>query len=259
MRARRVHIIGCYRSGTTLLMELMWASFGFSGRAEHEASLLDPPPAGETLYLSKKPPDTTRIERAFLADDESFLIGMLRDPRAVVTSRHESRPGRYFRGFRHWRDCARAIRGLEGHGRCLVVRFEDLVTEPDAVQEGIEQRFGFLERRARFSDYPSGVEAGEGAVQSLGGVRRLDASRIAAWKDHLPRVKAQLDAYPDMASSLVEFGYEPDAAWTALLEGVCPHEQSYKERTPHLFKRWETALRYRLRTRAYLRKRGLPG
>lgn len=240
-------------------MELMWGSFAFSGRAEHEASLLDLPPAGETLYLSKKPPDTTRIERAFLRDDETFLIGMLRDPRAVVTSRHESRPDVYFRGFRHWRDCAQAIRALEGHRRFLVVRFEDLVTDPRAVQEAIEQRLGFLKRRARFSDYPAGVEAGAGAVESLGGVRRLDASRITGWKDHLPRIKTQLDAYPDMASILVEHGYEPDDAWTAMLDGITPHRQSYKERRPHLFKRWETALRYRMRTRAYLRKRGLPG
>ena len=240
-------------------MELMWGSFVFSGRAEHEASLLNPPPAGESIYLSKKPPDTTRIERAFRADEETFLIGMLRDPRAVVTSRHESRPGVYFRGFRHWRDCARAIRGLESHRRCLVVRFEDLVTEPDAVQEAIGQRFRFLKRRARFKDYPAGAETGTRAAQSLGGVRSLDASRITGWKDHLPRVRAQLDAHPDLASSLVEFGYERDAAWTEQLEGVSPHVQSYKERAPHLFKRWETALRYRLRTRAYLRKRGLPG
>ncbi len=235
----------------------MWRSYVFSGRAEHEASLLDPPPAGETLFLSKKPPDTTRIERAFRRDGETFLIAMLRDPRAVVASRHESRPDLYFRGFRHWRDCAKAIRRLETHSRCLVVRFEDLLTEPDAAQEAIERRYGFLERRARFSDYPAGVETAEGARRSLRGVRRLDRSRIAGWKDHLPRIKAQLDAHPDLASSLVESGYEPDSAWMAQLEEIRPHEQSYKEAAPHIFKRWEAALRYRRRTRAYLRERGL--
>ena len=236
-------------------MELMWRSFVFSGRAGHEASLLDPPPAGERLYLSKKPPDTTRIEGAFLRDDETFLLAMLRDPRAVVASRHASRPDVYFRGFRHWRDSARAIRRLETNPRCLVVRFEDLLVEPNGVQAAIERRFGFLERRARFSDYPDGVETGERAGRSLGGLRRLDASRIGGWKDHLPRIRAQLDAHPDLASSLIEFGYEPDSAWTMQLEGTSPHVQRYKEKRPHLLKRWETALRYRLRTRAYLRNR----
>ena len=251
-----MHIIGCYRSGTTLLMELMWRSFVFSGRADHEASLLDPPPEGETLYLTKKPPDTTRIERAFVRDGDTFLIATLRDPRAVVSSRHSSRPDVYFRGFRHWRGCARAIRRLQAHPRCLVVRFEDLLTGPDAVQSAIEDGFGFLERRACFSDFPEGVETGERAARSLGGIRRLDASRIGRWKEHLPRIRAQLDAHPDMASSLIESGYERDNAWIAQLKGVHPHKQQYKERAPHLLKRWEAAVRYRLRTRAYLRERG---
>ncbi len=247
----------------------MWRSFAFGGRSEHEASLFTAPAAGETPYLSKKPPDTIRIEQAFRADGEVFLIAMLRDPRAVVTSRHSSKPGVYFRSFRHWRECAQAIRRLETHPRCLVVRFEDLVAGPDTVQAVIERRLdalatkagdGYgLERRARFSDYPEGVEPGERAHRSLSGVRPLDSSRIAAWRDHLPRVRAQLDAHPDMVSWLVEFGYEPDSAWTAQLDGVSPHEQTYKERQPHVFKRWETALRYRRRTRAYLRERGLSG
>ena len=257
MEARRVHIIGCYRSGTTLLMELMWHCYAFSGRAEHEASLLQSPPVGETLYLSKKPPDTIRIERAFLRDEQTFLIAMLRDPRAVVTSRHASRPGVYFRGFRYWRECARAIRRLSAHPRCLVVRFENLVSEPDAVQQTIERRFGFLERRAHFSGYPAGVEPGERAQRSLRGVRPFDPSRIAGWKDHLPRIKAQLVAHADLAASLIEFGYEPDDAWTAELRGVAPHAQTYKEESPHLLKRWETAWRYRRKTRAYLRHRGI--
>lgn len=252
-KVRRVHIVGCYRSGTTLMMELMWQCFSFSGRAEHEASLFDLAPAGETLYLTKKPPDTSRIERAFLGDRETFLIAMLRDPRSVVASRHPSRPGVYFRGFRHWRDCAAAIRRLSEHPRFLVVRFEQLLCEPDAVQRAIEGRFGFLERRGRFSDYPAGVEAGEQARRSLGGARRLDRTRIDGWMEHLPRIKSQFAAHPELASALVDWGYEPDAAWTSKLEGVIPAQPGYKDEAPHLLKRLETAMRYRRRTRAYLR------
>ena len=49
------------------MMELLWYSYTFSGRGEHETSLLEPLPPGETLYLTKKPPDTTRIIPAFSA------------------------------------------------------------------------------------------------------------------------------------------------------------------------------------------------
>ncbi len=63
----RVHVVGCHRSGTTLMMELLWYAYRFSGRCEHEATLFKPVPPGQTLYLTKKPPDTIRIGRAFLA------------------------------------------------------------------------------------------------------------------------------------------------------------------------------------------------
>ena len=252
MRARRLHIVGCYRSGTTLMMELMWRCFSFGGRAEHEASLFDPIPEGEALYLTKKPPDTPHIESAFRRDDNLFLIAMLRDPRAVIASQHASRPGLYFRGFHHWRQCARTIRRLAEHPRFLLVRFEDLVTEPDAVQEQIEQRFGFLERRARFSDYPAGVEAVGAARRSLRGIRPLDPARIDAWREHLPRISAQLAKHPDLSASMVEFGYEENDDWATVLDGIAPAGRGYKDKAPHILKRCETAWRYHRRTRAYL-------
>ena len=46
------------------------AAYDFSGRCEHEAPLFRAIPDGERLYLSKKPPDTIRIEKAFLADEQ---------------------------------------------------------------------------------------------------------------------------------------------------------------------------------------------
>ena len=91
--ARRVHIVGCRRSGTTLMMELLWYSYAFSGRGEHETSLFEPVPPGETLYLDEKNRRTPRASSPpSCGNDDTYLIAMLRDPRAVVTSRHRSRP-----------------------------------------------------------------------------------------------------------------------------------------------------------------------
>ena len=104
------------------MMELLWYSYAFSGRGEHETSLLEPVPPGETLYLTKKPPDTTRIIPAFLRDSDTYLIAMLRDPRAVVTSRHRNRPDVYFASFQRWRAYAAAIKHLAEHPRCSVIR-----------------------------------------------------------------------------------------------------------------------------------------
>ncbi len=261
------------------MMELLWYSYAFSGRGEHETSLLEPVPSGQTLYLTKKPPDTTRIIPAFLRDSDTYLIAMLRDPRAVVASRHRSRPDVYFASFQRWRAYAAAIKRLGDHPRFKVIRFESLITAPDAVQADLEAWLPFLSRcracpggscrtcpggscRAcpgggsrTFAEYPEGAAVPPLAEASLNGARPFDAARLDAWRSHLPRIKGQLEAHPDLAQSLIEFGYEADDAWTALLEGVVPHRQSYKETSPSPWRRWETDLRYRLKTRRYLRGR----
>ena len=226
------------------MMELMWRCFEFSGRSEHEVALFEPIPAGETLYLTKKPPDTIRLARAFLADEQLFVIAMLRDPRSVVSSKHPKRADVYFSGFRRWRQYAEAIAHLEHHPRYLVIRYEDLIKDPDGVQSTICQRFPFLTQRGRFSDYPEGARVPERASQSLLGVRPFDPARILGWRDHLPRVKGQLQNFPDMQTWLVDLGYESDRAWMKLLDGVEPYQQTYKEAAPHLLKRLETDFRW---------------
>ena len=61
----RVHVVGCPRSGTTLMTELLRYAYSFAGAAEHERSLFDPIPAELSPYLTKKPADTIRIGKAF--------------------------------------------------------------------------------------------------------------------------------------------------------------------------------------------------
>ena len=252
-RPTRVHVVGCYRSGTTLMMELLWYGFAFSGRSEHEAPLFRPVPPGETLYLTKKPPDTIRIERAFRADEKLHVVAMTRDPRAVATSRHPDFPDVYFTGLGRWLEYQRVIERLGEHPRWLNLRYEDVLADPAGVQAAIEARFPFLKRRRHFADYPEGAEVPDRAGISLGGARRLDGARLAAWREHLPRIRAQLDAHPAVAAALVRLGYEPDDGWTECLEGVAPHRQRYKDEAPHFFKALEADVRYWWKTRAYLR------
>ncbi len=253
-RPTRVHVVGCYRSGTTLMMELLWYGYNFSGRSEHEAPLFRPVPPGETLYLTKKPPDTIRIERAFLADKKLHVVAMTRDPRAVTTSRHPDFPDVYFTGFRRWLDYQAVIERLDDHPRWLNLRYEDLLADPEAVQRTVEARFPFLERRRDFMNYPEGADVPDRAGISLGGARRLDPARLSAWREHLPRIRGQLDAYPAVAEKLVSLGYEKDDSWMACLDGVEAHRQRYKDDAPHFFKTLEADLRYWWKTRAYLRR-----
>ncbi|MBD3646464.1 MAG: sulfotransferase [Pseudomonadales bacterium] len=151
---KRLHVVGCHRSGTTLLFELLTTCFDHDGRCEHEQSIFNPlelPVADDGLYLSKKPSDTTHIHRIFHADPDLHLIYMLRDPRAVITSIHPSRGDVYFSSFERWQRYERAAAPLKDHPRFMEVRFEDLVSQPDTVQSRIEARFPFLQRRHGFS------------------------------------------------------------------------------------------------------------
>jgi hypothetical protein len=248
-----VHIVGCRRSGTTLMMELMWLCYAFSGRDEHEVSVFEPIPEGQTLYLTKKPPDTLRIERIFLADDNLHVIAMLRDPRAVITSRHASRPDAYFAGYRRWAEYVDAIDRLKDHPRFLIVRFEDLVTDPDATQAAVSARFPFLQKKLDFSAYPEGADVPEAAAQSLNGVRPFDPARLDGWKAHLPRIKGQLMAHPGMTDDLIRTGYESDDGWLSLLDGVAPYTQEYKDAGPGFWRSRETGFRFWLKTRRYLK------
>jgi len=249
---RRLHVVGCHRSGTTLMMELLWYAYDFSGRCQHELSVFKAAPTGERLYLTKKPPDTTRIRKVFLADANLHVVAMQRDPRSVITSIHPDRPGVYFSSFRRWRAYADAIEALAGHPRFCVVRYEDLIRTPGAVQQRIEHNFGFLQRRRDFAQFPEGAEVPENASISLLGARTFDATRIEGWRAHLPRIRGQLDRYPDLIDALIRQGYEPDASWAEVLEGVTPFEQSYKEEVPALHRRFETSLRYWWKTRRYI-------
>lgn len=252
-RPDRVHVIGCYRSGTTLMMELLWYAYDFSGRCEHEASLFRAIPDGERLYLSKKPPDTIRIRQAFLVDEKLSVIAMVRDPRAMATSRHEKLPDVYFSGFGRWLEYQEAIESLVDHPRWMIVRYEDLLKNPQSVQAAIEARFPLLERKRDFDQYPEDAEVPEKAAISLGGVRKIDPSRVSKWPEHLPRIKDQLKKHPAVADKLVELGYEPDHSWQACLDGVTAQPQKHKDEAPHFFKSLEARFRYWVRTRRYLK------
>lgn len=249
---RRVHIVGCERSGTTLLLEMMTAGFEFDARCEREQSLFDPPPTGARLFLSKKPLDILRLERAFRADPGLFVLCTERDPRAVITSRHDGRPDRYLSDFAGWKACHAAAARLEGHERFLRVPYGDLVLAPDRVQSDIGARLPFLVPRGTFSRFHETARPTETGRKALGGVRAPDPGRDTRWREDLPRVKAQLLRHPDLPGVLVEEGYEADRSWVGLLADVAPSTEPRRSWTPAWLREIEHRTRYAWKTRRYL-------
>src|SRR5690606_35424187 len=83
---RRLHVVGCPRSGTTLVAELVATCFADVGHDEHELSIFRPAPRTFPVYVSKKPMDVKRVAPLLRADPHLYVIGVHRDPRAVITS-----------------------------------------------------------------------------------------------------------------------------------------------------------------------------
>ena len=252
---RRVHIVGCERSGTTLLLEMTWAGFVFDGRCAREQSLFEDPPSDARIFLSKKPLDITRLDRVFRHDERLYVLYTVRDPRSVVTSRHAGRPDRYLSDFPQWLACERAAARLEASERFLRVSYERLVEEPDSVQAEIAARFPFLEKRGRFSEFHETAKPTRTGVLALGGVRPPDPSRLESWRGDLPRVKAQLRAHPALGATLIEAGFEPDDGWQKELEDVVPQKEPADAALRRALRNLDRRVRYGWKSYRYLRRR----
>ena len=252
---KRVHIVGCPRSGTTLLMELASTCFHAGGFCEHELSIFEPVAEVEGVYFTKQPKDIKQLRHIFYADPALHIIYLGRDPRAVITSKHRESPDQYFCNYRVWRECEDSAERYEAHPRFLRLRYEDLVSDPDAVQQQIQQRFTFLHQLHRFSEFQQFARPSAASQRAMNGLRAVNRESLQKWHAHLPRIAQQLAAHPQMQQDLVRLGYEPDEQWTQILRGV--EAQSfpcrYPERKPYL-KDWERDLRVWLKSRRYLRR-----
>jgi hypothetical protein len=219
----RIHIVGCSpRSGTTLLAEMMTACFEIDLHVEHEAHVYAWPPARGDVFLTKHPGDIVAVEPALRLMPRLFVVVMVRDPRDIVCSRHRSDPDRYWCGLKYWKSYVPWIRRLRGHSRVTLVRYEDLVSDPDRVQEDLARAMPWLVRRAPFREFHSHAEASAGSRAALGGVRPVSRDSIGNWRSHKPRVAGQIRRHGSISADLIEFGYEEDEAWERELEGVEP-------------------------------------
>ncbi len=253
---KRLHIVGCPRSGTTLLMEQVSTCFASDGFCDHELSIFAPLEERGELYVSKQPNDIRQLQHIFHRDDRLYVIYLGRDPRAVITSRHRENPQQYFCNYRVWSECDRAASRYRGHPRFLELHYEDLVADPDAVQARISAHFPFLHPLHRFSDYQDHARPSEASRRAMNGLRAVNRESLEKWRRHLPRVAEQYARHPALAADLVRLGYEPDDRWLEALRDVEPvvYPCRYPERRPHL-KEWEKSLRVFLKSRRYLKRR----
>ncbi|MDX1491936.1 MAG: sulfotransferase [Pseudohongiellaceae bacterium] len=255
---KHIHIVGCPRSGTTLMMELMSACFAHDECCDHEISIFEPVPQGIDLYISKKPTDILHIKHIFEKDPELFVINVVRDPRAVFTSKHHSNRDIYFCNYKIWKKCDLAAQSFENHERFLTIRYEDLVDQPDACQDLIANKFPFLQKKHPFSQYHKVAAPPENALKAMEGLRPVNSTSLDKWKQHLPRVKEQLQRNPSLTTDLIRRDYESSTEWEEVLHGAKAQRLPcrYPEQDSWL-KETEKAIRMWWRSKRYIRQRGL--
>jgi len=260
MPTERIHIVGPPRSGTTLMQALFATCFNIDGVTTQEERLWRRPPRGERVLMTKYPGDETLAPLLLPLDRHLWFVFMLRDPRDVVVSEHGRELGKYWSNLRVWQQALKVHARLKDHPRFIVVRYEDMVTAPDAVQNELARRMPFLTPGVPFSRYHehvSAVAAQSGQFnRAMRGVRPVTTESIGAWRAHLPRVKAQLALHGAIAADLIATGYEPDTAWLSLLDGVPRDEgQSLVPDQPPWWQRARHAQRRLGHTLSYLYRR----
>ena len=256
MSTERIHIVGPPRSGTTLMQALFATGFDIDGVTAHEEGLWRRRPRGERILLTKCPGDEVLAPLLLPLDRHLWFVFMLRDPRDVVVSEHGQEPGKYWSNLRVWREALQFHAKMKHHPRFVVVRYEDVVSRPDAIQEELVRRMPFLKPAVPFSRYHEYLEdhvsTSEQFNRAMRGVRPVTPDSIAAWRDHLPRVKAQLALHGGIAAELVEMGYERDNSWQTQVDNV-PHDQAEclvpdqlpsRRRVQHVIRRWMRTIRY---------------
>ena len=238
----RIHIIGCARSGTTML-HLAMGCFSNLMRPEDETSPLYPFLAerarlvlrvgwrpGRKFYVTKRDSGWYKPKHrdaliALTRMENIGLICMVRDPRDVMISRHaESKFGppteAYVTPLR-WYESILAgehiFRALSDYPRKLLLRYEDLVTQPQAAERRMIECFGLAQNPGalpidRIKDNYERLKIAFGAdqIMALNGLRNMSPSSIGRWRSHSeedPMDAAPLPIREKFKAFCAEHGY----------------------------------------------------
>lgn len=216
-----VHVCGYSRAGTTMLQAMLehaypqarifrrevagWRAATWSWR-NHE------------LMISKMPIDIRILHRLqnFYRGRKAKLriILMIRDPRDALTSRHVSHDRPYLQDAKIWHLDYVFLQHHLAHSETLLVRYEELTADPDAVQKQIEAFIGHAAEHP-FHTFHTTTEESGFDTRALNGVRPIDQASIGRWQkpQHAGRIQQILHEVPEFPQYLIDLGYEPDTTW----------------------------------------------
>lgn len=227
---QQIHIVACSpRTGTTLLHEAMVTCFKVDKHYQHEVRFHQSDAKAGEVLVTKRPKDTYYMSKVLADTPGLHVIYLLRDPRDAIVSRHAKDKTKFYSNIPLWRELHSYGKALRRFDNCIEIKYEDFVTNPDAIQQIIHDKFPWLEKRYAFSDYHKHANVSEGALKALHSVRPISPASIGLWKENLGRIKAQQSLHGSLTEELIECGYEDTAQWESLLDDVTP------DRTPSYY------------------------
>ncbi len=207
---RRIHIVGCSRSGTTML-HYSFIAFCFTKLYDKEISPWTFPTLWEVhrdymfrliyrpnpFYLISKRNapwwQEQHLEKLVSYANKTNLsvINIVRDPRDVLTSKHPLKEKQYYVDTELWMNSIKAGNFLEKHlptVNFLSIRYEDVIMYPDHIVEQFRKRYQMRLREGVKSivclkDNMKMLNAQNNhMVAYMHSLRNLDTNSIGKWK-----------------------------------------------------------------------------
>ena len=138
------------------------------------------------------------------------VIWMLRNPLDVLTSTHANKPGEFYVEPERLIQSLELYRQFRNEPQVLTVRYEDLVSNPNAVQGKIAAAFNLNPSR-EFTEAHKHFPRFEENVRAMHSIRPVDAGSLDKWKKnpvHAEYLKKTLADFPAIIPLARDCGYE---------------------------------------------------
>jgi hypothetical protein len=228
-KTSHVYIQGCPRSGNTLMRELcLWSFCGTKlvkiSKDDLECTL-DLLVSPQRKWFWQKPPAVCVASRnadeswemsleALRAHPGVRVIWMLRNPLDVLTSIHGDAPDQFFTRPTRLIRCWELYKKFEKEPQVLTIHYEELVSNPEAVQKKITEAFG-LEPIRSFTESHKFFSKAKSNLRALHSVRPIDSNSLDKWKkkpEYRDFLKKVLADFPAIIALARDCGYEIDPA-----------------------------------------------
>lgn len=216
----RYVLTGFPRAGTTMLYNMFRYACPDLHYYDRETSIRN---ANKRLVMTKRPKDVFECVKYSESPENRFIV-LIRDPRDVLTSKHANSQGLFKVSWDHSvktnssQGVVGKTNGLQDYykGICdvtnpVMIRYEDLVTDTDAIQKMLEKELS-LNFEKDFKDFWKQAPP-KRLTHQLNGLRPPDTNAIGRYKNFRSRIKSQIQDFPEILDVLIELGYEQNKDW----------------------------------------------